>query len=240
MRNFLTLILCLVYAGAVAHIKLVPKAVLDSVANPRTVASALVVGQSMVEFGRIAEADRVEQSIEIKNVGREPIAYRTTTSCRCLTATSGVIRGGESGRLTLSFAGKGFPGPFSHRVLVYIANQSYPTAVLSVKGYVVADSDRTGDYPYTCGALLLRQRGVKIESNTTERIACMNGSGRAVIVTKDSLLSAANIEVYTEPRTLQAGQQGDLVITLRGEKREKLKLYIEGEYGPSKREIKIE
>jgi hypothetical protein len=46
--------------------------------------------------------------------------------------------------------------------------------------------------------------------------------------------------VYTEPKVLQAGEEGDLVITLRGEKREKLKLYIEGEYGPSKREIKIE
>ena len=68
----------------------------------------------------------------------------------------------------------------------------------------------------------------------------MNGSNRAVTVTKDSLLSSENIEVYTEPKTLQAGEEGDLVVVLRGEKQQKMKLYIVGEYAPSKREIKIE
>lgn len=240
MRTLLTLLICLVCGGAVAQIKLVPKATLESVANPQTVDSELVVAQQTVDFGRIAESDRVEWQVTVKNIGSQSIAYRANTSCRCLTATGGVVRAGESGKLSLSFSGKGFPGPFNHRVLLYVANQSEPTAAVWVKGYVVADSDRRGDYPYTCGALLLRQPGVKIESNTTERIACMNGSDGAVSITKDSLLSSPEFLVYTEPKVLQAGEEGDLVITLRGEKREKMKLYIEGEYGPSKREIKIE
>ena len=240
MRNFLTLILCFVWGGAVAQIRLVPKAVLDSIANPRTVESALVVESRVVDFGRIAESDRVERSVEIKNVGSVAMAYRTTTSCRCLTATSGVVRAGQSAKVVLSLSGKGYPGPFSHRVTVYAADMATPTAVIGVKGYVVADSDHRGDYPYACGALLLRQPSVKINCNTTERIACMNGSNRAVTVTKDSLLSSENIEVYTEPKTLQAGEEGDLVVVLRGEKQQKMKLYIVGEYAPSKREIKIE
>ena len=240
MRTLLTLLLCLLCGGAVAQIKLVPRATLESVANPQTVDSELVVAQQTVDFGSVAESDRVEWQVAVRNIGTKPIAYRANTSCRCLAATGGVVRAGESGNLSLSFSGKGFPGPFNHRVLLYIADQTEPTAVIWVKGYVVADSDRRGDYPYTCGALLLRQPGVKIEGNTTERIACMNGSNRAVSVTKDSLLSSPEVVVYTEPKVLQAGEEGDLVITLRGEKREKLKLYIEGEYGPSKREIKIE
>ncbi len=240
MRKTLTLILCLVCGGAMAQMRLVPKAVLDSIANPRTVESALVVESSVIDFGRIAESDRVERSVEIKNVGTETLTFRTTTSCRCLTATNGVIRAGQSIKIVLSFSGKGFPGPFSHRVTVYAAEMTTPTAVISVKGYVVADADRRADYPYTCGALLLRQPRVKIEGNTTERIACMNGSNRAVTVARDGLLSTDGVEVYTEPRTLQPGEEGDLVITLRTEKQAKMRLYIEGEYAPSKREIKIE
>jgi hypothetical protein len=240
MRRLVTPLLCFVYVAATAQLKLVPKSVLDSIANPRTVQSEIVVEEHSVDFGRIAECDRVERRVAIRNIGSKSVAYRTTTSCRCLTASSGVVREDKGAEIVLNFSGKGFPGPFSHRVLVYAADQTTPTAVISVKGYVVASSDRSGDYPYTCGALLLRQPGVKICSNSTERIACLNSSNRAVRVAKDTLLSSEGLEIYTEPRVLQPAEQGDLVISLRAEKREDMKLYIQGPFAPSKREIKIE
>lgn len=241
MRNFLTLILSLVWAGAVAQIRLVPRSVLDSIANPRTVKTALVVEQQRVDFGRITEADKVEYRVAVKNVGTETMTYRTVPSCRCLKVTDGVVRAGERGEIVISFSGKGLPGPFTHMVSVYAADMTTPTAVIWVRGYVKAGRDHRGDYyPYTCGALLLRQPGVKIRSNSIECIACMNNSDRAVTITQDSLLSSAGIEACTYPRTLQAGQEGDLLISIRGQKQQNMKLFIVGEYAPSKREIKIE
>jgi hypothetical protein len=61
-----------------------------------------------------------------------------------------------------------------------------------------------------------------------------------VRVAKDTLLSSEGLEIYTEPRVLQPAEPGDLVISLRAEKREDMKLYIQGPFAPSKREIKIE
>jgi hypothetical protein len=60
MRTLLTLLLCLLCGGAVAQIKLVPRATLESVANPQTVDSELVVAQQTVDFGSVAESDRVD------------------------------------------------------------------------------------------------------------------------------------------------------------------------------------
>ncbi|MBQ9137864.1 MAG: DUF1573 domain-containing protein [Alistipes sp.] len=240
MRYALLLILSLAWGCSAAQLRLVPKATLDSLASPRTVATDIVVGQSTVELGRVAESDIATAEIALHNSGKSPATYRTRTTCRCLTATSGVLKAGERGVIRLSFVGKGYPGPFSHKLFVYADNGTIPTAVVAIKGFVVASADRRGDYPYTCGALLLRQRGVKIQSGATERIACMNGGTTELQITKDRMLSSPELEVYTEPATLKAGEQGDLVIRLRGEKRENMKLYINAQTAPSRREIIIE
>ena len=156
MRRLVTPLLCFVYVAATAQLKLVPKSVLDSIANPRTVQSEIVVEEHSVDFGRIAECDRVERRVAIKSIGSKSVAYRTTTSCRCLTASSGVVREDKGAEIVLNFSGKGFPGPFSHRVLVYAADQTVPTAVISVKGYVVAS--RSGVHDRGAGSVGQEER----------------------------------------------------------------------------------
>lgn len=240
MRSVLLLLLSVLCYSAAGQLRIIPQAKLDSVSNPRTVASALVVKEQIVELGRVAESTITERSIEVVNSGTTPIAYHIKSSCRCLTARGGVVKGGQSGAIAFSFAGKGFPGPFDHRLFVYqSAENKALLAVIRIKGYVVADADRSGDYPYHCAGLLLRQEGVSFESSRTERIACMNGSQRAIRVRKDAMLSSAGVEITSEPEVLQPGEQGDLVITLKGERSESLKLYIEADVAPRNREIKI-
>ena len=240
MRSVLLLLLTMHCYYAAAQMRIIPQAKLDSVSNPRTVASALVVTAQSVDLGRVAESTITQRSIEVVNSGTTAIAYHIKSSCRCLTARGGVVKAGQKGTIDFSFAGKGFPGPFDHKLFVYQSVESKPLlAVIRIRGYVVADADCSGDYPYHCAGLLLRQAGVSFKSSRTERIACMNGSQRAIRVTKDALLSTAGVEIVSEPEVLQPGEQGDLVVTLTGEKSDKLKLYIEAYVAPRNREIKI-
>ena len=240
-RATLLTLFALLWGVTMAQFKLVPHSALDSVANPRTVPSALVVEQKIVDLGRVAESETAMRTIEIKNRGNRTVMWNCRATCRCLSAVGGVVKGGQSAELGLSFSGKGFPGPFDHKLFIYEGNDSQKlVAVVRVKGYVVADADRSGDYPYHCAGLLLRRPSVNFDSSNIERIACINGSQRAVKVRKDDLLSSAELDVKSEPEVLQPGQQGDLVITLTGEKRENLRLYIDAEMAPRTREIKVE
>ena len=241
MRGCCLLLMSLLWGCGIAQFKIVPLSTLDSIANPRTAKSAIVVDSKVIDLGRVAESAITEGSITLRNSSSEAIAYRTRTTCRCLSSGSGVVRGKQSETLTFRFAGKGFPGPFSHKLFIYTdSTQSLPAAVVDIKGYVVADADRSADYPYSCSSLLLRQPSVRIESNSTARIACMNSSKQEVVVEKDSLLSSPELEIYTEPKVLKAGEQGDLVIRLNAEKSSNLKLYIKAAVAPRMREIKIE
>lgn len=242
MRALSLIALCtLLWGSATAQFRLVPQSKLDSVANPRTVASVLVVESTLVDLGRVNESAVTECRVGVTNTGKVPILFSTRATCRCLSADNGVVKGGEKSEIVLKFSGKGFPGPFDHKLFVYRGNDTQtPIAVVRVKGYVVADADPKNNYPYPCGGLLLRTPSVRFSNSRTERIACINGSQRAVRVAKDALLSSAEVSVKSEPETLQPGKEGDLVITLTGEKSEKIKLYIEAEVAPRNREIKIE
>ena len=44
------------------------------------------------------------------------------------------------------------------------------------------------------------------------RIACANGGKRPLRITTDTLFSPQGWQLYTEPRVLEAGAEGDLVI----------------------------
>ena len=240
-RAALVTLFALLWGAAMAQFKLVPQSRLDSVANPRTAPSALIVEQKVVDLGRVAESTVAERKITIKNSGNRPMMWSCRATCRCLSATNGAVKGGEASEMSMTFSVKGFPGPFDHKLFVYEGGDNQKlVAVVRVKGYVIPDTDRSGDYPYHCAGLLLRQPSVKFDNTTIERIACKNGSQSAVRVRKDALLSSAEIELRSEPEVLQPGEDGDLIVTLKGKKRENLKLYIDADMAPRTREIKIE
>ena len=238
----------LISGGATAQIKLVSREKLDSVANPRTVAEAKMTFQSgtTLSFGTIAEdAGKWERAVEWHNQGdKSLVVTRVTTSCSCLQAVAarGEVKSGGKSSIKLTYYPKGHPGDVMQRVFIYTnLSSSTPSAVLTLKGKVTPSSDHSGDYPCSRGNLLLRRDTITLTGDKpqTERIACLNNGSRVMRLEMDDF-SSKGLKLRTEPAVLAPGEEGDLVITLRGEKREKLKLYIEGEYGPSKREIKIE
>jgi hypothetical protein len=120
-----------------------------------------------------------------------------------------------------------------------------PTAVVDLKGEVRASTDRRGDYPHPIGALLLRNRQIRIDSEVqqTIRIACMNGGEADLTPSKDNLLSSSTFSLTAEPKTLRAGQEGEIVISYtptKGGSNEPLRLFIDNRLlAPRDREIKI-
>lgn len=245
MRTLLFALFAAVSATTLsAQMVIIPQSRLDSIASPKRVVSRVAVSSDRVDFGRIEELKTAKSTITLHNGESRSVAItKLTTSCRCITATAQerVVGSGKSVEITLAFNPKGFPGPFEHKVFVYTnLSETLPTAVVALSGYVVADADRSCDYPYHCAGLLLRRGSVKFNDSKVERIACLNGSSRAIKVAKDCLLSSPQLSVYSEPEILKPGQTGDIVVTLKGEARGNLKLYLEAEMAPRAREIKIE
>lgn len=245
MRTLLLILLAAVSATTLsAQMVIIPQSRLDSIASPKSVVSRVAVSSDRVDFGRIEEQKTAKNTICLQNgESKSVVITKLSTSCRCVTATASerVVGSGKSAQIALTFNPKGFPGPFEHKVFVYTnLSETLPTAVVALRGYVVADADRSCDYPYHCAGLLLRSGGVKFNHSKVERIACLNGSSRAIKVAKDCLLSSPQLSVHSEPETLKPGQAGDIVVTLKGEASGNLKLYLEADLAPRAREIKIE
>ena len=107
-RSALLTLFALLWGVTMAQFKLVPQSALDSVANPRTAPSALVVEQKVVDLGRVAESETALRTIEIKNSGNRSVMWNCRATCRCLSAGGGVVKSGQSAELEISFSGKGF------------------------------------------------------------------------------------------------------------------------------------
>ena len=246
VRVWLLLVALLVPMLGSAQIKLIPQSRLDSVANPRTVASSLAVeGGGRVWLGVVEESATAEAQVVLKNSGERPLVVtRTSSSCRCLAARCDerLIRAGESVTLRLTYYPKGHPGAITQRVMLYTdLSDVLPTAVVEVRGEVRPMADRSGDYPQSCGTLLLRRRSAVFAQSRTERIACMNGGEQPLRIVRDTLLSTAGVSLRCEPEVLPPGGEGDLVITLgEGSDGRRERLFLDGVVAPpSQREIRI-
>ena len=207
-------------ATAEAQIRLIPQAKVDSARNVATEQVGMAFERTTIDFGELSEEGGAWRgAVQWQNAGREPITItRITTSCSCLQAENdrATVEAGKHGELRLTYHPKGHAGRVSQRIFVYTDRSGRrPAAVLTLQGVVRAAADRSGDYPHSRGALLLRQAWVRFagEGVQTERIACMNGGAKPLKISADTLLSSPEVEVCTEPSVLQAGEAGDLVIT---------------------------
>lgn len=236
---------------AVAQIKIIPKAKLDSVANPRTVAGEWleIVGGESLSFGTIDEdCGKWCGSVSLKNVGTKPLVIttlRSTCSCLQVVAPKGAIGVGKSVEVSLTYYPKGHPGSVEQRVYVYTnLSTTTPTKVLRLRGVVTPSKNKAGDYPFSRGELRMRQDTVSLQEGGVVRVACLNSGTRALRLECDTLLSAKGLRLRTEPAVLKGGEEGDLVISATGaEAGQMLKLYIKGLVLPPRQRfitIKIE
>ena len=246
------LVAIMITAPTLAQIRIISQEKRDSVTNPSTLECndmRFTDGHS-IDFGTMEEdGGNHTQTVKWKNLGTEPlIITHVTTSCGCVRCgySREAVGSGKDATISITYAPKGHPGIMRQRIFIYTnRSEKIPTAIIEIKGVVRASADRRGDYPHPIGELLLRNRQVRIdtESAQTIRIACMNGGKRDLTPSKDALLSSPSLTISAEPKTLRAGQEGEIIITYTPSasgRKEPLRLFIENSnIAPRDREIKI-
>lgn len=204
---------------AVAQIKVVPRQMIEQIANPQIVANSgmfFLEGRD-VDLGLVEEsAGVVEREIIWENRGDKPISLtKLNSSCSCLSvvAVERVVAPNEQGVIRLRFNPQQRLGGVSYRVLIYSSlSEKMPTAALNITGEVLSSVEQSGAYPESCGALRLMSRRVKIRAGESVRVACMNSGREQLRLEADVVLSSPGVMLRTEPAVLEAGAQGDIVI----------------------------
>ena len=251
---FLMMVATTVSTTALAQIRIVPLEMRDSVANPTTIERSdmhFVQGQN-IDFGTFAEDGGLQRRVvKWSNCGTEAIIItRITTSCGCVRCDyeRKAIEGNKSSEIAITYHPKGHPGTMRHRIFVYTnRSEQLPSAILDIKGNVVASADRSGDYGFAIGELLLRQRHIRLEATAEGlqrvSIACMNGGKTPLTPRVDTLLSSKCLSLRSVPQTLKPGEEGDLIISYNSaenQTQKALRLFVEnGKLAPRDREIKI-
>ena len=235
---FAVVMLCAVHLLS-AQIQIIPQEKLLEVVEPKVVDSALSFTSNKVDFGTIEEMSGVWQgSARLVNNGNDTVVItRLKSTCGCLQveAERRVLAPKTQTEVTLKYYPRGHAGRVRQRVLVYTkVSEESPSAILTLQGVVTASADRSDDYPYTRGALRLRQDELQIEKSQSQRIriACMNGGSVMLRPVADSFLTSKELKVYFEPAELAPKQEGDMVVeytpTEGAREVEILKIYING------------
>ena len=234
--------------------RIIPQEVLDSLAHPATAAGseAMRFERTTLDLGSLNEEDAPATGIfRWHNAGDRPLVVtRVQTGCGCAAADYDrrpVLAGG-TGEIRITYRPKGHPGRLQRRIFVYTQlSERQPTAILELTGDVTPSVRPTHDYPYACGALLLKQRQVRMtgDRRQEERIVCLNAGDVPLRITADERLLPRWIGFACEPAELGAGQTGDLVLrfdpALAPERLpEQLPVVLEGVEGrPGERTIRI-
>ena len=239
MRGFVTVIMLCAVQLLSAQIRIIPQDKLLSAEPKAKPNSSLQFATDEVSFGTIDEMSGAWQgSAVLTNVGTETIAItQTKTTCGCLQAElpKRVLAPKESVKVALKYYPRGHAGRVLQRVLLYANGATdQPSAILKLCGTVTASADRSDDYPYTRGALRLRQDELKVEREQPQRlrVACMNGGSTVLRPMADTLLMSKALKVRFEPAELAPKQEGNMVVeympTESTKKSEILKIYING------------
>ena len=234
--------------------RIIPQEVLDSLARPaKAVGSeAMRFEQTTLDLGTINEEDApATVTFRWHNAGDRPLVVtRVQTGCGCAAADYDrrpVLAGG-TGEIRITYHPKGHPGHLQRRILVYTQlSDRQPTAVLTLTGTVTPSVRPMHNYPYACGALLLKQRQVRMtgDRRQEERIVCLNAGETPLRITADARLLPRWIGFACEPAEIAAGGTGDLVLqfdpSLAPERLpEQVPVLLEGVEGtPGRRTIRI-
>lgn len=231
-----------------AQIRIISQEALKEAATPTQIESVGVEieGGRTIYLGVLQESDSPREfSIVWKNnSGRKAAITRIRSGCGCLVADydSKPIASGKTGTIDLTFNPKGRSGQVRYNIYLYTTlADTNPSAVVEVVGSVESGDGHNPLWPHTMGTLQLRTREVTA-SDRVAKIAVRNGGSAPLVITHDARLSTRGIVARTEPRVLQPGQEGSLVVELPDEvveKNEPLMLHLGGVNAPP-RERKIE
>lgn len=240
MRGFIVVMMLCAVQLLSAQIRIIPQDKLLEASEPKMVNnSSLRFVTEEINFGTIEEMSGVWQgSAKLVNDGADTIVVtRLKSTCGCLKAEveQKVLAPKEQTIVLLKYYPRGHAGRVMQRVFVYTnLSEENPLARLRLEGLVTASADRSDDYPYTRGALRLRQEALQIDRTQSQslRVACMNGGSTILRPKTDAMLTSKELNVYFEPAELAPKQEGDMVVEYRPsdgtKKAENLKIYING------------
>ena len=202
-----------------AQIRIIPQKQLEA-ANPKAESSSpLQFVPSKVDFGAIEEMSGAWQgSAKLVNTGADTVVVtQIKSTCGCLKAEvhKRVLAPKDSVVVVLKYYPRGHAGNVMQRVLIYTnVATDLPSAIMQLKGVVIASADRSDDYPYIRGTLRLRQDMVRFEGKKRQivRVACMNGGSTVLQPKIDTMLTSKGLQVRFEPSILAPKQEGDMVV----------------------------
>ncbi len=178
------------------------------------------------DFGAIEEAlGSVTTTFEFKNTGNAPLLItRTAASCGCTQPSypEEPIAPGQSGEIAVTYLAKGRPGPFQKTV--YVMTNTEPDRIkLIIKGDVKVDEETKKKMSYRAhlGNLYIKSRYLPLfdvfEGTSKTEIIPIYNDGK-----EDLTLSYANVPAYlhveTQPATIAAKGNGNIVVTFDAKK----------------------
>jgi hypothetical protein len=253
-----------------AQTKRLSREAIDSIRNikvPENGESILAFAVNVVDFGTIYESDSARTfSFQFRNSLNERVVLsNVSANCGCIYSRCEKYEyePGEKGTLYVKFNPKGRSGTVDKNIFVYAMTaddfhsdingvRKSPTLVakLTLLGNVV-DKNEWRHLPVAMGSLRLKRKSVVFEpvrpgTSPQMRIMCAN-VGTSPLRLYSRLLPEF-MTFATEPAELAPGEEGDIVITVDGNKlpkngNDKYSILIEGVEGRvSDRtiEIKIE
>ena len=238
MRGGVIAIMLCATLSVSAQIRIIPQDVVQRAATIEVADHSLQFHPESVDFGSIDEMSGIwKGEVKLHNLGADTLAItQIKSTCGCLKAevTERVVTPKGVVSLALKYYPRGHAGAVKQRVLVYTNRSSEtPSAALTLIGRVTASEDRADDYPFSRGALRLRQERVQLTEGgkQVERIACMNGGSTPLHLSTDSQLLPRGLKVTFEPSTLAPKQEGDIVVEFDPEQGSTAigsKIYIKG------------
>lgn len=240
-----------------AQVRRLSREAIDSIRNIKpfdTKGQTLAFEHTLHDIGAIYETDTLGQiDFNFCNVSGNDVAItKITTSCGCVTVDypKHILPPKAKSTLKVVFNPKGMGGTVNSDIFVYTTlSDKQPTSRLSVKGNVMA-TDEWDFLPHKIGALRLKQKEiifdvVNVSQKPSMRIMCANVGTSMLQLSASLLPSYASLK--TEPVQLEPGAEGDIVITVDGEKLPDnvtdnlpFRIIIDGVEGsPSERTIKV-
>lgn len=208
--------------------RIVSREALDSLMAPRLVEGAgglLRFDTLQCDMGVIYESGSVfVASYPFTNISNDTLCIsRVSTNCGCTSAvlSDTVYAPGESGVIKIIFNPRGRSGTVDTNAFVYTTQwAAAPVAKLTLLGNVI-DENEWRHLPCSMGVLRLKRKELSFEplqagTSPQMRIPCANTGERPLRLS--SCLMPAFATFSTEPEEIAPGEEGDIIITIHGEK----------------------
>lgn len=204
-----------------AQIRIVKPSVLDSIAAPKLApgAEAMRFEATTVGTGSINEDDAPSvYDYRFRNEGREPLAVISLrTSCGCATAEAvpKTVEAGAEGVIRVTYRPKGHPGRFMRKVFVFTQlSETQPTAVLTLNADVAPGSDRSTEFRYSMGSLLLKRNTLTFTrgKSGSESIEVYNASDRVMTIGCRQQMLPGFLSFSCTPAQIEPGGRGDITV----------------------------